>query len=440
MATISTTPTATTMEGFKQSRVFGNMNNVHNLTEMPMNVSESAEKEIEIYRTEQLVFLCILFILIVAGNASVLSLILLKKKRTGINFFLMHLAIADLSVGLVNVSTDIIWRATVVWLVGGPACKLIRFLNTVGTYSSTFLLVAMSIDRLDAIASPMNFTGKGLRIKILVGMAWFFGLVCSIPQAVLNNVQVHDSMGLQCYITVFSRPWHWQAYVSVIAVVIFIAPTIIMTVCYTIIVVTIWNKGQLIPPLQQRTPKVFRTFVKPKRHELNVNMVSAGSPRLGNGRASSEGLIPKAKIKSIKLSLVIVLVFVLCWLPYFVFDLMDVYGQIPFSQQKVKTAIFINALAPLNSAANPLIYCIFSTTLCVTKSKWLRTIFPFCCESNDRDPIEIALQNGSDVARTEVTYLDTTSSSIYSSPSCDKRLRNGFREHENQILMKQHSA
>lgn len=57
-------------------------------------------------------------------------------------------------------------------------------------------------------------------------------------------------------------------------------------------------------------------------------------------------------------------VFILCWAPYIVFDLLQVYGHIPKTKTMIAVATFIQSLAPLNSAANPLIYCLFSTHLC----------------------------------------------------------------------------
>jgi neuropeptide S receptor 1 len=57
-------------------------------------------------------------------------------------------------------------------------------------------------------------------------------------------------------------------------------------------------------------------------------------------------------------------VFILCWSPYIVFDLLQVYGYIPKTQSNVALATFIQSLAPLNSAANPIIYCLFSTHIC----------------------------------------------------------------------------
>lgn len=38
------------------------------------------------------------------------------------------------------------------------ACKVIKFLQALTTYASTYVLVALSIDRYDAITHPMNFS------------------------------------------------------------------------------------------------------------------------------------------------------------------------------------------------------------------------------------------------------------------------------------------
>ena len=59
-------------------------------------------------------------------------------------------------------------------------------------------------------------------------------------------------------------------------------------------------------------------------------------------------------------------VFILCWSPYIVFDLLQVYGYVPETQTNIAVATFIQSLTPLNSAANPIIYCLFSTSFCKT--------------------------------------------------------------------------
>lgn len=67
---------------------------------------------------------------------------------------------SDLFVGLLNVLTDIVWRITVSWRAGNAACKAIKFSQACVTYASTYVLVALSIDRYDAITHPMNFSGS----------------------------------------------------------------------------------------------------------------------------------------------------------------------------------------------------------------------------------------------------------------------------------------
>ena len=78
-------------------------------------------------QVEQLSFLWVLLTVIVTGNSLVLATLLsARTRRSRMNFFIMHLAAADLSVGLLSVSTDIVWKLTMTWEAGLLACKVIR--------------------------------------------------------------------------------------------------------------------------------------------------------------------------------------------------------------------------------------------------------------------------------------------------------------------------
>ena len=67
----------------------------------------------------------------------------------------------------------------------------------------------------------------------------------------------------------------------------------------------------------------------------------------------------------------------MCWSPYIIFDMLQAYNLIPANKTVVTIATFIQSLSPLNSAANPLIYCLFSAKTgkllspCVTLSSCL---------------------------------------------------------------------
>ncbi|XP_049794628.1 cardioacceleratory peptide receptor-like [Schistocerca nitens] len=308
-----------------------------------------------VLQTEQFTVLWILFASIVLGNAAVLVALLVNKARKSrMNFFIMHLALADLSVGVISVLTDIVWRMTVSWNAGNAACKIIRFLQVVVTYSSTYVLVALSIDRYDAITHPMNFSGSWRRARLLVLSAWLLSFLFSVPIIIFyeeKTIQGHP----QCWID-FQERWQWRLYMTLVTTTLFVLPALIITACYTVIVLTIWSKSKVLTP--------------PSR-------LKNGDHRSGDDhdsrRASSRGLIPKAKIKTVKMTFVIVFVFILCWSPYIVFDLLQVYDYVPTTQTNIAVASFIQSLAPLNSAANPLIYCLFSTHIC----RSLRRMPPF---------------------------------------------------------------
>lgn len=100
---------------------------------------------------------------------------------------------ADLCVGLLNVLTDIVWRITVSWRAGNVACKCIRFVQGCVTYASTYVLVALSIDRYDAITHPMNFSGSWRRARRLVAAAWALSACFSIPMLILYEEQTIQS-------------------------------------------------------------------------------------------------------------------------------------------------------------------------------------------------------------------------------------------------------
>ena len=59
--------------------------------------------------------------------------------------------------------------------------RVIRFSQALVTYASTYVLVALSIDRYDAIRHPMNFGGSWRRARGLVAAAWALSALFSAP-------------------------------------------------------------------------------------------------------------------------------------------------------------------------------------------------------------------------------------------------------------------
>ncbi len=176
------------------------------------------------------------------------------------------------------------------WEAGELACKFIKFIQGTSTYASTYVLVALSIDRYDAITHPMNFTNCWKRARLLVFFAWFFSCIFSIPLFILYHEEVIQNTR-QCWIDL-GESYKWQIYMILVSISIFFIPAILITLCYGIIVKTIWEKG---------------TYKVPKDRKSRHQNLSDEDDRESR-RASSRGIIPRAKVKTVKMTIVIVIV------------------------------------------------------------------------------------------------------------------------------------
>lgn len=312
----------------------------------------------DFYKIGQLIFLFFLFCVIIVGNLIMLRAVTLSRaeKRSRMNFFIMHLAIADLSNGLFSVFPDIVWKITVAWNAGAVMCKLVPFVRALVTISSTFILVSLSIDRLDAIARPMNFSQSYRLGRFLVISAWVLSFIFSIPLLVIQkHIQLCDN-SYQCWINL--PDWQWKVYFTTVTAIIFIIPAFIIVLCYVIIIYIIWQNGKKKWCVK---PAVKRTWYNRRKGMKHTNGPGSEDSYRHVSILGKKGLIPHAKIRTIKMTFLIVLAFILCWSPYIVHDLLQVYGLM---QGSPALATFMQSLAPLNSAANPIIYGIFSTRIC----------------------------------------------------------------------------
>ncbi|XP_035702446.1 cardioacceleratory peptide receptor isoform X2 [Folsomia candida] len=316
------------------------------------------------FEFETLTFLWILLLFIVIGNSAVLASLMLTKtqRKSRMNFFIMHLALTDLSVGLVNVLTDIIWKMTLgQWYLGNVACKLVKYFQVVVIFASNYVLVALSIDRYDAITHPLKFSGSWRRARLLIASAWGLSFTFAIPilfiffEKELINEKNGDIMR-QCWIDLSDLGW--KIYITMVSFAVFIIPALIITICYTIMVHTIWTQSRILTPQGNKNTSngILRRTCKNSSSNKTDPLFDDDSRR-----ASSRGLIPKAKIKSVKMTFVIVFVFLCCSSPYVVFSMLQVYDFIPPTQTMTAVSTFFTSLSPLNSAANPIIYCLFST-------------------------------------------------------------------------------
>ncbi|KAK3082840.1 hypothetical protein FSP39_006732, partial [Pinctada imbricata] len=268
--------------------------------------------------------------------------------------------LSDLLVGLLYVSSNLAETVNLEWQAGNAMCKVTKYLHAVAAYGSTNALVALSIDRLISVARPLKAIGKGRRTKILIALSWVFAMVFSLPMFLFHTI---DYQGKTFCSMNLSAPWMWKVYILLITFAVFIVPAVIIALCYIIIVVIIWKKSSFNISSRESANEHTRIISRDSNSECSTPMkfLSKKQVHWSESGSSSRGLIPKAKIKTVKMTFVIVLAFILCWSPYFLYNLLHVFGHIPQTQRSKSITVFIQSLAPLNSAANPFIYLLFNS-------------------------------------------------------------------------------
>uniref|UniRef100_A0A2R9CM72 Neuropeptide S receptor 1 n=1 Tax=Pan paniscus TaxID=9597 RepID=A0A2R9CM72_PANPA len=190
--------------------------------------------------------------------------------------------------------------------------------------------------RMTFFVTQLAITEKQARVLIVI--AWILSFLFSIPTLIIFGKRTLSNGEVQCW-ALWPDDSYWTPYMTIVAFLVYFIPLTIISIMYGIVIRTIW--------------------IKSKTYETVISNCSDGKLCSSYNR----GLISKAKIKAIKYSIIIILAFVCCWSPYFLFDILDNFNLLPDTQERFYASVIIQNLPALNSAINPLIYCVFSSSI-----------------------------------------------------------------------------
>ncbi|XP_033728736.1 cardioacceleratory peptide receptor-like isoform X2 [Pecten maximus] len=246
------------------------------------------------------------------------------------SFFVLHLAISDFSMAIFYVLPFFISRLVGQWYAGYIPCKIYMYLNQLAMYSSTYMLVVMSADRVYAIAKPLSATRRGLKYRrLLVLIAWVIAACVAVKDLIYSDLLSYNNRN-HCeteYPRYLVRP-----FVTLEAVINVFLPAIIVTVCY----------GWIVTVVSRRS-----------NYSINTKQQKEDNGQIPAKRVD---VITRAKIRSTKVMFAVVSVFLISWSPHTINFLLTVYDVVPFTCYTF--ALF--PLAPLNSVANPLVFLAFN--------------------------------------------------------------------------------
>uniref|UniRef100_A0A8B9Z468 Arginine vasopressin receptor 1B n=1 Tax=Buteo japonicus TaxID=224669 RepID=A0A8B9Z468_9AVES len=284
-----------------------------NLTLLHTRDEELAKAEIGVLAT-------ILAVATVGNVGVLLAMYRLRKKMSRMHLFILHLGLTDLGVALFQVLPQMIWEVTYRFLGPDPLCRAVKYLQVLSMFASTYMLIMMTLDRYMAVCHPLHTLQQPSRqAYVMIGATWLLSCLLSLPQIFIFSLrEVRQGSGvLDCWAD-FRYPWGARAYITWTTLCIFILP---------------------------------------------VSILTSGAPSSGGppSRVSSVRTISRAKIRTVKMTFVIVVAYVACWAPFFSMQMWSVWDEDAPDDESTNVAFTITMLlASLSSCCNPWIYMFFS--------------------------------------------------------------------------------
>ena len=222
----------------------------------------------------------------------------------------------------------------------------------------------------------------------MTGIGWGVSVLTALPMFFVFHTR-YDPIDkfVKCENTFRDKPTsHRQAFLTYAGIINFLIPLIILVVCYIRIFMKIAQKAS-----ENRLSK--RQNFKPGK----IHLTSTGNSSL-----------QKAKIKTLKMTVIIVAAFILCGLPYFVAEMIMSYGD--FTSLSTDVYGILGGVAVANSAANPFVFLLFNTnwpclrglSLCPTQSESTKRSFMYSTAST-RSEFSVGYSRQHPVVATE-TY------------------------------------
>ncbi|NWH92321.1 V1BR protein, partial [Aegithalos caudatus] len=289
------------------------------------------------------------------GNLGVLlAMYRLRKKTSRMHLFILHLGLTDLGVALFQVLPQLLWKVTYRFLGPDPLCRAVKYLQVLSMFASTYMLMVMTLDRYLAVCHPLQSLQQPSRqAYIMIGATWLLSCLLSLPQVFIFSLrEVRPGSGvLDCWAD-FRYPWGARAYVTWTTLCVFVLPMGVLSVCYSLIC------HEICKNLKGKTQSIVGGA---------AGTVPAAPSPVGKGkggqpsRVSSVRTISRAKIRTVKMTFVIVAAYVTCWAPFFSVQMWSVWDKDAPDDESTDVAFSITMLlASLSSCCNPWIYLFFS--------------------------------------------------------------------------------
>ncbi|XP_077988219.1 QRFP-like peptide receptor [Glandiceps talaboti] len=265
----------------------------------------------------------------ICGNIVLLYVLICgKSTRSDLNAFLINLAVADLLIAVFCMPFTFPTIMLGHWIFGKAMCPTTIFLQQVSVIVTIGTLTAVGIDRYFAVIYPLTVRVTKNRRKIVFLCIWVIAITLATVQTIFTEVEeiYYDGRYIYFCSEEFPSPRFSKVYEIFFILITYIIPLYILCYTYSRIGIRLW--GRTVP---------------------------------GNADHVRDQSQAKAKKKVIKMLVIIVVMFAVCWLPVHTFKFISLcYPMVTIDVEAqdimrvVQCCILWMAMA--HSFVNPLIY------------------------------------------------------------------------------------
>ncbi|XP_048762310.1 somatostatin receptor type 2-like [Ostrea edulis] len=269
----------------------------------------------------------LIFVIGLIGNGLVIYVVLrFAKMKTVTNLYILNLAVSD---ALFLASLPFLIVTTIIkhWIFGAAMCKIYFVLFSINFFASVFQLTALSADRFLAVCHPVRSSRyRNTTIAFLICLVmWSVSFIVMLPIILYSTTYVNTNSNTNHQTCTILWPEGQpipadKAFTWYTFLLGFLIPVSLISVLYISVIIRLQNVGPAIKSKERK-----------RSHRKVTRMVLA-----------------------------VISVYVVCWLPYWVFQINLTFLKREIEEWEIYLFNGLTVLQFANSMLNPLLYAFLS--------------------------------------------------------------------------------
>ena len=274
-------------------------------------------------RTIRYVIYCIVFIFAIVGNATVCIIPFRHRRmRTCTYFLITNLAVSDIGTMLCLPYILVMeWQNE--WSMGSVMCKLVNPSLTMFYLVTTNTLVAIAVHRFVVVVFPFKSKPGKSRVALIILLIWLIAFLCVLPsfgarQLVFNGVKDNGKTSYTCD-EIFpgktreDHEFFRNMYTIFQYVINIFLPIVIIVILYIVIAYKLRQMSSALG---------FRKDRRDSQGSTSYHSVASRKKSIDDFSLRKRNELER---KFLRMLAVVVIVFVLCYVPYTTFYLVVSY-------------------------------------------------------------------------------------------------------------------